>query len=82
MKITDMRTNNHPYFRDLKEGEVFLWDRDICMKVDETECDYDSYNFINLRTGEHLGYLDDLQRVIKLDGELIIKGNKEAEIDV
>lgn len=82
MKITDMRTNNHPYFSDLKEGEVFLWAGAICMKVDETEYNYDSYNCINLKTGEHMGYLDDLQRVIKLDCELIIRGNKEAEVDL
>ena len=82
MKITDMRTNNNPYFRDLKEGDVFLWDGDICMKVDSTESYNDFYDFINLKTGEHVGHIEGLQRVIKLDAELIIRGNKEAEIDL
>lgn len=84
MKITDMRTNNHPYFGDLKEGDVFLWNGDICMKVDEAYSyhAHDVYNYINLKTGEHLDEIQELQRVIKLDAELIIRGNKEAEINL
>ena len=71
MKIT-YKNDVIPCFKNLKKGEVFLYENDPAMKLEEM---YDSndncLNAINLRDGE-LFYIGDYKNCIPLNCELIV----------
>ena len=51
MKIVDNRKKNFVSFRNLRIGDIFIFDNEAYMKIPEVENDCKTYNSIHLTTG-------------------------------
>jgi hypothetical protein len=70
MNVIFDKTTHAIQFRDLNEGDVFLDDDLICMKMEAIKDRYgDISNGVNLRNGDVYTY-DDENMIIPLEGNL------------
>lgn len=73
MKIINKRPSIEPKFKDVLEGECFIYEDNIYMKTEEIVEEFgDGINVTNLETGA-LGYFDDEEIVEPIETELKIK---------
>ena len=70
MKIKYKKIYKKETFKDLKIGDIFKFQNDLCMKVGSKSNNYNTFNF----NGEHLTILNDNQKIKILNGELVIRG--------
>lgn len=72
MKVNFNDEKNFIPFRNLNNGDIFLDDCLICMKMEEVKDRYgDIYNGVDLRSGE-VYMFDDDNSIVALAGELNI----------
>ena len=71
MKIINNRVDDFSTFGDLTNGDVFIYDDDIMMKVTPHNDKEAGWNAVDLDFGE-LYWLPDDKRVILVSAELII----------
>lgn len=69
MKITDKFKRKETEYREVEAGIVFKWKNEYYMATEEI---FDTYNSINLDSGEYR-YFDDDTMVEVLEAELIVK---------
>ena len=74
MKIVDKRFLARANFEDMKEGDVFCWDKGCYMKIEDVieEILAMKSNAINLYDGT-LAYFSDNTNVTRVNCELVIK---------
>lgn len=73
MKINDQRTVKDLYFKDLAQGEIFIWEGDYYLKTATVQTDYGcSCNAVDLCGGE-MCFISETELVSKPEYELILK---------
>lgn len=65
MKYTDNRTDGIITFEDIPQGELFMCEGDLYMKISTVETDYSIFNAVDVSNGELecFDLVDEVERV-------------------